>query len=213
VRTAATFKVSRPFLLRPLVVSLPPFRKAFAAVYDLVEINREPNDESPLEGFLLERTKDLILLNLVNPDVVCLNGYSVIRRRDVRKLKVQRKDAFLIRALRFKNIAPSGPSGISIASWPALLESLTREFPLFTIHQEWLDSEVCFVGRLATISGGTFGLKEIDPDARWNRSRSYKFKDLTKVDFGGGYEDALARLAVTSMQRRKAKVVSLGPGS
>jgi hypothetical protein len=54
---------------------LPPFRKAFAAVYDLVEINREPNDESPLEGFLLERTKDLILLNLVNPDVVCLNGY------------------------------------------------------------------------------------------------------------------------------------------
>jgi hypothetical protein len=44
-------------------------------VYDLVEINREPNDESPLEGFLLERTKDLILLNLVNPDVVCLNGY------------------------------------------------------------------------------------------------------------------------------------------
>ena len=67
--------MSRPFLLRPLVVSLPPFRKAFAAVYDLVEINREPNDESPLEGFLLERTKDLILLNLVNPDVVCLNGY------------------------------------------------------------------------------------------------------------------------------------------
>ena len=179
-------------------------------MYDLVEINREPIDEYPLEGFLLERTKDLILLNLVNTDVVCLNGYSVIRRRDVRKFKVQHKEAFMIRALRLKNISPGRPSGVSIASWPALLESLTREFPLFTIHQEWLDSEVCFVGRLATMSNSAFGLKEIDPDGRWNRSRSYKFRDLTKVDFGGGYEDALARLAATSVKRRKAKVVTLG---
>ncbi len=179
-------------------------------MYDLVKINRAPIDEHPLEGFLLERAKDLILLNLVNTDVVCLNGYSVIHRRDVRKLKVQGKDAFLIRALRLKNISPSRPSGVSIASWPNLLESLTREFSLFTIHQEWLDNEVCFVGRLATVSASTFGLKEIDPDARWTRSRSYKFKDLTKVDFGGGYEDALARLAAISVRRRRAKVVSLG---
>jgi len=178
-------------------------------MYDLVEINREPIDEHPLEGFLLEQTKELILLNLVNSEVVCLNGYSVVRRRDVRKLKIERKDAFMIRALHLKNIAPSKPSGVSLAGWPVLLESLTREFPLFTIHQEWLDSEVCFVGRLATVSVRTFGLKEIDPDARWNRSRSYKFKDLTKVDFGGGYEDALARLAATSTKRRKARVVRL----
>jgi hypothetical protein len=91
-----------------------------------------------------------------------------------------------------------------------LLESLTREFPLFTIHQEWLDSDVCFVGRLATMSASTFGLKEIDPDSRWRGSRPYKFKDLTKVDFGGGYENALASLAATKVKRRKAKVVSLG---
>jgi hypothetical protein len=179
-------------------------------VYELVKIDRAPIDEHPLEGFLLEQTKELILVNLVNSDVVCLNGYSVVRRRDVRKLKAQRKDEFIIRAFRFKNIAPRKPPGVSIAGWPALLESLTREFPLFTIHQEWLDAEVCFVGRLATMSASTFGLKEIDPDARWSRSRSYKFRDLTKVDFGGGYEDALARLAATSMKRRKAKVVNLG---
>jgi len=178
-------------------------------VYDLIKVDRKPIDENPLEGFLLGQTKDLLLLNLVNTDVVCLNGYSVIGRRDVRKLKIQRKDAFLVRALRLKNLSPSMPLGISIASWPDLLESVTRKFPLFTIHQERLDSTVCYVGRLATKSNRTFGLKEIDPDARWSRSRSYKFKDLTKVDFGGGYEAALARLAVASVKRRKARVVSL----
>jgi hypothetical protein len=77
---------------------------------------------------------------------------------------------------------------------------------LFTIHQEWLDKEVCFIGRLAVRTATTFGLKEIDPDARWTRSRSYNFKDLTKVDFGGGYENALARLAATPPKRRSAQV-------
>ncbi len=175
-------------------------------MYDLVIINREPIDEHALEGFLLERTRDLILLNVVIPDVVCLNGYCVIRRRDVRRLKVQRKDSFLIRALSLKEISPISPIGISIASWPDLLKSLNERFPLFTIHQEWLDSEVCFVGRLAARSETTFGLKEIDPDARWSRSRSYKFADLTKVDFGGGYEESLARLATAGTRKKKASV-------
>jgi hypothetical protein len=71
-------------------------------VYDLVKINREPIDEQPLEGFLLERTKELLLLNLISTDVVCLNGYVVVRWRDVRKLKVQREDALMSRALRLK---------------------------------------------------------------------------------------------------------------
>jgi len=180
--------------------------KLFAVVFDLVQINRETIDENPLEGFLIERTKDLLLLNLVNPDVICLNGYSVIRRHDVRKLKVRRKDSFLIRALNLKKLSPSKPRGISIASWPDLLVSLNRQFPLFTIHQEWLDSDVCYVGRFATRSATTFGMKEIDPDARWTRSRSYKYKDLTRVDFGGGYEDALALLAAASVKRKKAQV-------
>jgi hypothetical protein len=41
----------------------------------------------------------------------------------------------------------------------------------------------------------SFQLKEIDPQARWSRSRRYKFSNLTKVEFGGGYEDALARVS------------------
>ena len=175
-------------------------------MYDLVEIHRPPIDEHRLEGFLLERNKDLILLNVINTDVVCFNGYSVIRRDDVLKMKVNRKNAFMIRALALKGYAASEPSGISIANWPELLESVNRQFPLFAIHQEWLDNGVCYIGRLAARTATTFGLKEIDPDARWSRSRSYNFKDLTKVDFGGGYEDSLARLASTHTRKRTAEV-------
>jgi hypothetical protein len=115
-----------------LIRELFPFAPSakILTVYDLVKIDRTPIDEDALVGFLLERGKDFLLLNLVNPDVVCLNGYCVIRRRDVRRTRVQRKDAFLIRALHLKNLGPSKPAGVSIASWPQLLESVNRHFPL-----------------------------------------------------------------------------------
>ena len=174
-------------------------------MYDYVEINREPIDGYPLEGFLLERSNELVLLNVTNSDLVCFNGYSVIRRRDVRKMKVRKTNSFMIRALQLRGLTAIPPREISIASWPELLESINKQFPLFTIHQEWLDNEVCYVGRLAARTATTFGLKEIDPDTRWTRSRSYKFSDLTKVDFGGGYETALADLASTPT-KRKAQV-------
>jgi hypothetical protein len=194
----------RSFLVHELF-PFAPWAK-ISAVYDLVKIDRKPIDEDPLKGFLLGQTKNLLLLNLVNTAMVCLNGYSVIGRREVTRVKVQRKDAFLARALRLKHLSPRMPPGISIESWQELLESVNRQFPLFTIHQERLDNEVCYVGRLAASSPTSFGMKEIDPDARWSRARSYKFKDLTRVDFGGGYEDALAHLATVSVRQRKAEV-------
>lgn len=196
-------KASRPFF--SLVVSPVPFGKDLHAVYEIVEI-RNPWDGNPIEGFLLDRSKNLLLLHRIAVDVICLNGYSVISRRDIRKMKVQRGDCLLARALSLKQISPAKPTDISIGSWPELLESVDRQFPLFTIYMERLDPDVCYIGRLAARSATTFGLKEIDINARWTRSRSYKFADLTSVDFGGGYENALASLAATPVRRKRGSI-------
>lgn len=175
-------------------------------MYDLVEMNRKPIDPEPVWGFVLQRSKDLILLQVAAVDVVCLNGYSVFRNSDVRRLKVLPKDEFLIRALRLKDIAPSEPCGISVASWSQLLESVDHKFPLFTIHRERINNDVCNVGRLAAIYTASFALKEIDPQARWTRSRKYNYEDLTRLDFGDGYADALAALATMPVRKRPAEV-------
>ena len=45
-------------------------------------------------------------------------------------------------------------------------------------------------------------LKKIDPDARWGDTKRYRFRDLTKVDFGGGYEQGLALVAEDNRRRR-----------
>lgn len=166
--------------------------------YSLVSIDRKPVDPDCLRGFLLEQSEKLILINRVNEDVVDLNGYSVIRRSDVRHLKTLDKDSFMVRALKLRRVKPKIRHGILLSSWPELLQSASSIFPLITIHQEIYDRGVCFIGRPILMGTRSFQLKEIDPQARWSRSRRYKFSNLTKVDFGGGYEDSLARVAAES---------------
>jgi hypothetical protein len=163
--------------------------------YPLVSIDRKPIDPDPLRGFFLEQSERLILINVLNEDVVDLNGYCVIRKSDVRQLKIPREDSFVVRALKLKRVTPQIRHGISLGSWPDLLHSASSIFPLITIHREIYDRDVCLIGRPILMGNHSFQLKEIDTKARWSRSRRYKFSDLTKVDFGGGYEDALVRVS------------------
>jgi hypothetical protein len=47
-------------------------------------------------------------------------------------------------------------------------------------------------------------IQEIDPDAAWRREPSeYRISQITRVDFGGGYEEALALVAREGPTDRK----------
>jgi len=177
----------------------------------LVEIDRTPIDPKPLRGFLLEQSENLTLIHFVDPDMFEVNGYSAIRNSDICEMKRYERDSFMVRALELKHIRPKRKRGISIANWPELLCSANSLFSLIAVHQEALDSEVCYIGRLAAMTSRSFGLTEIDPDARWTRSRSYQFKHLTRVDFGGGYENALARVSAEDARLKRGRPQRLSP--
>jgi hypothetical protein len=170
-------------------------------MYDFTELSRKPIDHEPLRGFLLARSKRLTLIHLLNTDVMELNGYCVVRNKDISRARILKPGAFVLRALRLKGIAPEPKEGLSIADWPDLLRSATSLFPVITINQEIRDPEVCFIGRVVLMTDHSFSLNEIDPKARWSRSRRYLFSNLTKVDFGGGYEAALVRVAADTAER------------
>lgn len=163
---------------------------------DLVEVYREPIDDQSLKGFLLARSSHLALIHLLNTALVEMNGFTVVRNKDIRRIKRLNASSFMARALRLKGITPAPLASISVDDWPALLVSANNLFPIVTIHQEAIDNEVCYIGKMILMTDQSYSLKEIDPKARWIRSRRYLFKNLTKVEFGGGYEDALFRLSV-----------------
>ena len=135
-----------------------------------------------------------------------LNGYSVIRNEDVSLYAVYDRPNYYFdsKVLKLKGIHPEPQPNISIASLPDLLTSIDRLYPLTTIHREAID-DGCFMGRLAGMTPKTFTLYEIDDCAEWIGPHRVRFKDITRVDFGGGFEEALALVARPDMKKKKRK--------
>jgi hypothetical protein len=178
----------------------------------LVRFKRKPLDESTLYGFVLACSDTLTLLNILETSSYTLNGYSVIRNQDVSLYAVYDRPDYYFdsRVLKLKGIKPVAQPEISVANLPDLLTSVDKQYPLTTIHRELLNDQVCNIGRLTGITEKTFTLYELDASAEWFGSRRYRFADVTRVDFGGGYEEALAMVARPDMRlkpkKRKARL-------
>lgn len=173
----------------------------------LVKLNRKPLDESALYGFVLGYSDTLTLLHILETHTYTLNGYSVVRNEDVSFYAVYDRPDYYFdsRVLRLKGIKPESQPEISVASLPDLLTSIDKHYPLTTIHREEISDEICFIGRLAGMTLKTFTLYELDDCAEWLGPHRYRFADITRVDFGGGYEEALALVAKPDVKRKRKR--------
>ena len=161
----------------------------------MVDFKRPKLDDHDLRGFVLDYSESLTLLNVLDYDFY-LNGFTVVRNSDITSYRAYDKDDyFLNMALRLKGIKPRRKPKVDLNDWASLLQTAQKLFPLLTIHREAIANDVCYIGKLVSVTEKTFTLYDIDPDANWDRCYRRKLADLTKVDFGGGYEDALWRVA------------------
>jgi hypothetical protein len=79
-----------------------------------------------------------------------------------------------------------------VANIEDLLLSAGKAFLLVTIHREQVDSDVCWIERVQGVNRGRVSLLEIGPDAVWEDTpEEYRIKEITRVNFGGDYENAL----------------------
>ncbi len=157
----------------------------------LVEIDRTPEIKDKDRGYVIGANEAFLMLNYLCMDMV-LNGYSVFPTEDITAYRVyDDDDGFASKALRARKQSPRTQPRIELTDFPSLFESANRVFPLITIHRERMDDSVCFIGRVEKLTDRTVTLKEIDPAAKWERTRRYRFADITRIDFGGPYESAL----------------------
>ena len=150
-------------------------------------------EQGAFGGYVLDIGPKFFLLVVQGIDDVRFNGFSCIRIADVRKLEVPHKYAGFSEAARKKLgvITPKKPS-LSLASTSELLLSAQKIFPLVTLQREVVDPDVCYIGRVIEVNKAFVSLLEIGPDARWDKKpNSYRLNEITRVDFGGRYEEAL----------------------
>ncbi len=125
------------------------------------------------------------------------DGFQTFRLRDVRRLQVPHKyAAFVETSLRLRGERQPRTPRVRLDSLAGLLRSASRLFPLVTIHREGVDPDVCWIGHVLEVDDRRVRLREIDPGAKWHKGeREYRISQITRADFGGGYEEALALVA------------------
>jgi hypothetical protein len=167
------------------------FRKP--RIKNLFQAKRRPQKLGKISGFVVDFSKSLILLQRFDWNTFQLNGYSVIHCEDIASYRFFHKNEYWqFRAIRKFKLKPKIPAGISVSSLPSLLESVAKVFPLVTIHRDKINDQVCYIGKLTSVSQKTFTIEDLNCNAEWTGPRQFKFSDVTLVDFGGGYENALA---------------------
>ncbi|MBZ5521632.1 MAG: hypothetical protein LAP21_05175 [Acidobacteriia bacterium] len=157
----------------------------------LVRFTR-PFEEGSVDGYVLNIGPRFFLIALIG-EGIRLSGFQCFRLSDVRELWVPHKYArFYEAALKKRGERIPKKPPVSVHSLPELLLSANRAFPLVTIHREKVDPDVCHIGRVIDMSKGYLSLLEIGPDARWDKEPTkYRLSEITRVDFGGDYEEAL----------------------
>ncbi len=156
----------------------------------LVKFTR-PFEDGSVDGYVLAIGPQFFLLALV--DDVRFNGFQCLRISDVRGLQAPAKyAAFIEAALKVRGERMPERPRLKLDSLEELLWSANRAFPLVTIHREKVDPDICNIGRITAVKNNRVSLLEIGPDALWDKEPChYNLKEITRVDFGGDYEEAL----------------------
>ncbi|CAN5260443.1 hypothetical protein BH10PSE3_BH10PSE3_03500 [soil metagenome] len=148
-------------------------------------------EETYIRGYILDVGPEFFLLGLVS-DRLWLDGFECFRVDDVDELAADPYADFAQAALAARGEARPALT-LQLADIAALLTSAAEQFPLVTMHKERDRPEVCNIGKLISIEGGIAWVLEIGPDAQWDDEPSaHKLAEITRVNFGGDYEDALA---------------------
>ena len=162
----------------------------------IVRFNRKPFEESTLACFILDANDDFTLTNEVDDDAGSI-GFQVFRNKTIKKFRVyDDSDWHESLVVKLKSIEPKERPNISIKSFEDLLKTVNENFPLIMIHYEKIATDECKVGRILEIKNKSFLMQEISPNAEWDeKPTKLKFKDITRISFGNGYENNLALVA------------------
>jgi hypothetical protein len=165
---------------------------------ELVTIRRAIKRADRLNGYVLSvGSRWMLMAELASG--IYLDGVVAVRVKDVVEVRRDsRSDRFVKRALELHGEwPPSSPaSELTLGKTRELIKSCALLAPLVTLHIEYKDPEVCYVGVPVGWEKRSVKLLGVTPQATWEMSPdSWKLADISRVEFGGRYERTLDELA------------------
>jgi len=158
----------------------------------VISLDRSAFEHDDEIGYVVAMGTDLFVLLRV-ADNIRFDGFSVLRIADVNDVEVPHEhDEFVESALRLRGETVDEPPEIDLSDWMTEVRSAGRLGEVITLHSEERDAGICQIGHIRSVNDENVTLVEIDPDADWyEEPTTIAIADLTRIDVGGSYEEAL----------------------
>jgi hypothetical protein len=163
----------------------------------LVGVRRWIPKAEHVEGFVVGQSPDWVLFARLSARIE-IDGWIAIRRADIQSVALYpTEDCFEIKALKARGQwPPAEPAQAGLDSVAQLLADASATTPLVGIFREFERPNACWIGAVHKTTAVTTSLLEVNVAGGWARKpRHFDLDDITRLDFGGGYEEALHLVA------------------
>ncbi|MBN1378895.1 MAG: hypothetical protein JXA04_06640 [Gammaproteobacteria bacterium] len=161
---------------------------------ELISVRRNIFDDYEIQGFLLDESDDLILLNYVYD--FNLDGLMALRKKDISSIETSKTDSFQTELLKIEGIYTkvNFDTKYDISSWKTFIESAIEKHKYFIIEEEDFEVPEFTIGIIEKICEKSIIMKHFTGIGRWlDEPEEIKYEDITSLQIGNNYLNVYER--------------------
>lgn len=169
----------------------------------IVRIYRADLQDGWVDGRVAILGAEFLALAVID-NSIRYDGFNCLRYSDITRCNLPAPHAeFLDSALRLRGLNQPTSPAIDLTSASTLFRTAALAFTIVTIYSEITDPDVAYIGRVIEVTESQLRLQHITPDAEWeNDVEDHALRDITRIDVGCSYEDALLTVANAGAQKK-----------
>lgn len=162
----------------------------------LVSVRRWIPGADRLEGFVVAIGDKWVALQRLS-DRIAFDGWQLLRLKDIQAVSTNPDpDCFEVKALKARALWPPTKPDVDLDHVVGALRTVSAATPMVSVFDEFDRPDVCAIGAVRSVDESSLRLLEVNVRGGWARKASFHDPaDITRLDFGGGYEEALSLVA------------------
>ena len=162
----------------------------------LVRLRRWIPAADALDGFVVGVGERWVALQRLS-DRVAFDGYQVVRLKDIQQVSIDPDPAcFEIKVLRERHLWPPSRPALELDDTVGVVGTASKLSSMLSLFDEFARPDVCSIGSMVSADDSAVMLLEVNPRGEWFRTpTAFDPRSITRIDFGGGYEEALELVA------------------
>jgi hypothetical protein len=156
-------------------------------------------EADPIDGFVVGIGRRWVVLAKLSGRAD-IDGWMFVRIKDIQNVGIEPDtDCFDIRALKARGQwpPPSVPV-VDLDDLAGVISSAESGGPLLSVYKEFALPDACWIGRVTSLDADALRLHEVNVGGDWakeSKAKAFDPADVTRVEVGGGYEEALHLVA------------------